>query len=497
MPNSARYTIRLPVPEIRSLSLGGGGARGCVYGDVLNELDHMGVLDQLEDVLGVSAGSITGSLLAIGASPQEITNLSQQTNFKELLGSFSLFNGGGLGLFTTRKLEQMVKNNLQAQFTMRIEELKSYLSPEDPAQEEVNWLGNQPLTFETLAKLQQFYIKIGQKDKIKTLSILAVDKHHAKPCLFSHLSNSNILIADAVVASCAIPPVFKPHTIEIDGQKKQFMDGGMHRSLLTPEYQIPKFVTNKERRLDSVLLWLEPEEEANQKIYGASTSLNVAMIFIGWLIEMVFGANGVQAKFGMEQGAKNYGQNVIPMDTNISPNDFGISVESKQILSEQSVRSVKNYFQNFREGASYIIDGGSLEECLYELPYLKLDEAIDSINEHPLDKSITDEVKAHRALQESEYSKIILHQLEQLIVDLQILENAIAAYCTPLSMTIDSIQSQRIYNINMERVFNGCAHQLGTFFSQNEVNEANYPHIYKLKERYLPVCDIFQGQPHP
>lgn len=93
-----------------ALVLGGGGAKGFAHVGVLEELDQAGIVPDV--IIGCSAGAIVGSLYA--ANPNII-------EFKELLLSGKKSDVIAVstkdwpyGLFDKSKLEQYLKNNIQA-----------------------------------------------------------------------------------------------------------------------------------------------------------------------------------------------------------------------------------------------------------------------------------------------------------------------------------------------------------------------------------------------
>ena len=53
----------------------GGGVRGLAYAGVFSVLEEKGILQQIENVGGSSAGAIAGMLVSIGYSADEIDSL--------------------------------------------------------------------------------------------------------------------------------------------------------------------------------------------------------------------------------------------------------------------------------------------------------------------------------------------------------------------------------------------------------------------------------------
>ena len=71
---------------IKHITFSGGGAKGAVYGGVYKILKKFGIIDKAEDIAGTSAGAITAAFVATGISAEEFEDLSNKTNFKDLLG---------------------------------------------------------------------------------------------------------------------------------------------------------------------------------------------------------------------------------------------------------------------------------------------------------------------------------------------------------------------------------------------------------------------------
>ena len=491
------FNIILPVPAVQSLSLGGGGARGAVYGPALGCLEKEGILSTVKDVQGVSAGAITACLVALGATTLELQALAQQTDFKSLLVEWSLFKDG-LGVFYTTKLKVMIEENVQKCFLTRLHEARSLCNEQyDATSPEGLALLSQltqleakqtTITFDTLNQLRQVFTTLGQPNKVKTISILAVCMTDGRPFLFSYKNHKNTCISDAATASCAIPPVFKPHYIDINGKKEPFIDGGFYRSIFTPTHQIPAFKTEMEKRLNSILLLLQPDTEANEHMYGPPQSLNFFLIFIGYLCKLIFGADGIQGRFEMEKSLKEYGHNVVSMNVDINPNDLGVTLEQKIAAGEKTEQSIKTYF-SFRKEAGYAIQG-SFSSCLYQVPFGQLNIAQAELCKQLSDAEpqIQDELDAsakkiivHRVKQET--LAILINEkidtIQQLIeaktsvedVDtaLLLLNEMMTTYCTlPLGVEDDD---KTIENVNMERLLNGTSYQLENLFTSMAANQ--------------------------
>src|SRR5688572_31966980 len=81
-------------PAYRNLVMEGGGVRGIAYGGALTELQKQGVLSEIKRVGGTSAGSIQAMLLALAYTPEEITQITYQTNINHFADGRFIFIGG-------------------------------------------------------------------------------------------------------------------------------------------------------------------------------------------------------------------------------------------------------------------------------------------------------------------------------------------------------------------------------------------------------------------
>lgn len=73
--------------KFRNLVFEGGGVKGAAYGGALEELEERGILNDITRVAGTSAGAITAVLLAVGYSPEELTDIIANTNFGDFADS--------------------------------------------------------------------------------------------------------------------------------------------------------------------------------------------------------------------------------------------------------------------------------------------------------------------------------------------------------------------------------------------------------------------------
>jgi NTE family protein len=187
------------------LTLSGGGSKGIAHIGVLRALLENGIKPEI--VSGTSAGAIIGALYAAGNTPDEI---EQAINDSNLIKIFRVIGMPGAGLVKLDYLKQRLSEHIA----------------ED--------------SFESL---------------VMPLFICATNLNIGKPVIFS----SGTLF-DKVVASCAVPWLFKP--VLIDGQL--YADGGITNNMpagaIRDKCDIligcnvkPKLVIEENKNLDTLM----------------------------------------------------------------------------------------------------------------------------------------------------------------------------------------------------------------------------------------------------
>lgn len=82
-----------------NLALEGGGIRGIAYGGALKALEEENILPGIKRVAGTSAGAIQAALLAVGYTPDEITDITFRTPVQQFNDGRFIFFGGTNRLF--------------------------------------------------------------------------------------------------------------------------------------------------------------------------------------------------------------------------------------------------------------------------------------------------------------------------------------------------------------------------------------------------------------
>ena len=171
-----------------NLALSGGGVWGISYAGAFEELEALGILQQIRCVAGTSAGSMAGLLLALGYNSTEISQKIREANYarfldngnvNQIVNHYGYYNGNyALGVF-----HEWVEGKL----------------------------GSANATFADL-------IAANGLD----LRVYATNLNTRQVFEFSYRKTKDVSIADAVRASISVPLFFT--AIEIQGQI--FIDGG-------------------------------------------------------------------------------------------------------------------------------------------------------------------------------------------------------------------------------------------------------------------------------
>lgn len=177
-------------PKI-GVALGGGGARGMAHVGVLRSLESAGI--PIDMIAGTSIGSFVGALYSTGAPIDDIEKLALQTNWSNLIE----LKMSRIGFFSTRRLERFI--NFHLSFLQRdILRLPSRRAAEEYLESDL-----QDLHFSDL--------------KIP-FACLAADLYSGSLIVFDSGP-----VAQAVRASCSIPGLFEPITLD----DRVLVDGGV------------------------------------------------------------------------------------------------------------------------------------------------------------------------------------------------------------------------------------------------------------------------------
>jgi len=199
--------------DYKNLVMEGGGVRGLAYAGVLTVLEQNGVLHQIENVGGSSAGAIAALLVSIGYTAAEIDSLMTELPIER----FNDGRGGVIGKYKRFKNDFGIYRG--GAFEKWLQQLIQYKT------------GNPLLTFEQLHELHttnNFY-----KDLYCTGTNLSKQQLE----IFSYNNTPQMPLALAVRISSSIPLYFEPVALDNHLQKMKktdsvsfinyYVDGGM------------------------------------------------------------------------------------------------------------------------------------------------------------------------------------------------------------------------------------------------------------------------------
>ncbi|MGV3539617.1 MAG: patatin-like phospholipase family protein [Rufibacter sp.] len=216
-------------PVYKNLALEGGGIRGIAYGGALAELEKRGMLQNIERIAGTSAGAIQACLLAMGYSPQQITDITFKTPIQKFADGRFFFIGGFARMSNRYGWYRGEK------FTHWLSELIREKT------------GNPDLTF------GQLHALAGQNG-FRDLYITGTNLSRQRPEVFSHETYPNMKVKDAVRISMSVPMFFqavfmdstghvypKPHpTVTTD----VLVDGGLLMNFPLMVFDHPRYFSS-------------------------------------------------------------------------------------------------------------------------------------------------------------------------------------------------------------------------------------------------------------
>lgn len=180
----------------------GGGAKGLLYVGALQACEAAGV--EFGAVAGSSAGAITAMLVASGYSAEAVEKKMESA--LKTLGRplVAVVTPGRRSLLASKKLRSWLAEALAEQ-----------IYPERPVE--------QARTFADVREAT----KSETRPQGTSLYVVTMDLASGQPLVFSPDLTPNMSVADAVVASSAIPVAFPSQRVEIDKSVRRLVDGGV------------------------------------------------------------------------------------------------------------------------------------------------------------------------------------------------------------------------------------------------------------------------------
>lgn len=172
----------------------GGGAKGIAYVGALQAAEDAGL--EFRGVAGSSAGAITATLVACGYRSARITELMD--------GALKAFGSPLRAALSVHRRSLLSSRRLRVWL---VEALAEKLGPPPNGED---W------TFAALAD------RTG-----RSLYVVTTDLAERQPLVFSPITTPDAAVADAVLASCAIPVAFPAQRMRIEDDVHRLADGGV------------------------------------------------------------------------------------------------------------------------------------------------------------------------------------------------------------------------------------------------------------------------------
>ncbi len=199
--------------QYKNLVLEGGGVRGLAYAGAYSVLYQKGIIDNIENIAGSSAGSIAGLMISLGYTPVEMDSIMRNLKIEKfndghwgIIGKVNRFKKE-YGLFHGKKYEQWLKELIETK------------------------TGNSTTTFLQLHEMRK------QNKNIKEFYCTGTNLTQQRTEIFSWKHTPNMMIKTAVRISGSIPIYYKPVILDSLGNEvikinkgvlyNYYVDGGM------------------------------------------------------------------------------------------------------------------------------------------------------------------------------------------------------------------------------------------------------------------------------
>ncbi len=202
---------------VKELVFNGGGARGAGMPGVYYALKSAnGLWDNVETLAGTSVGSITSALFSV--SP-ELDELKADTLDKDFLDIISIKQSLIPFSLSLESLKNFINDYLKKHILNYLQKCSKLPSDLSNLLARIHEKADYEITFNDLAILHHHFPK--KFKKIITTSTMQ-ENHTGKLCIYDAKKTPNCSVAQACIASSAIPGVFK--SVWINDQKH--LDGG-------------------------------------------------------------------------------------------------------------------------------------------------------------------------------------------------------------------------------------------------------------------------------
>lgn len=334
--NEAKFEVSKKECSIKNLVFKGGGIKGLGYVGVLQALEEEGVLRNIENVGGASAGAITALVLALGYSNNETEEILKKIDFKDILE-----DGHGKSFFGMINLAKTYGIHPGKKFRQFISQ--KIIEPK---------LGKANATFSDLnAKVR------NQKDKtadarFRDIHMIGTNLSTGSQEIFSYYTTSEMPLVDALCISMSIPIFFEPKIHQKDNRGKfvknengalsvvsaetgeMYVDGGVVNNypidLFDTDYPNPQTLGF---RVDSLHSIVELRDQKKPKVTNIKGFLDYGTCLFS-------AVSSAQDKNQLED---NFRTVYIDIE-HIGTTQFVLSTDEQKMLINNGRKATKQYF---------------------------------------------------------------------------------------------------------------------------------------------------------
>ena len=269
------------------LVLGRGGIKGCVLTGALEAFDTIFNINRIKYIIGSSAGGVVGTMLCIGYTPKELSEIFLHLNLAE---------------YRDIKISNMLSTYGTDDCSKLMRLLKSIIIQKC----------DYNITFKEL------YSKTG-----KTLILTGSNITDIKTVFFSRLTYPDMKVIDALRITLSYPFLFEP----IKLNNKYFIDGAA-----LDDYPMDYFKNIKSK----IGIILKTKKEKNKPVYNIKN-------FLGYTGAVIF---SIVKKFNNMCLAKNIENTIVIKLPDIHALEFGISYKTKLNLRNIGYNITIKYLNN-------------------------------------------------------------------------------------------------------------------------------------------------------
>jgi len=317
--------------QFRNMVFEGGGVKGIAYGGAIMKLDDMNLLSNIKRFAGTSAGAINATVLALGYSAKETSEIIANTDF-------SKFADDDLGVFRdTMRLVEKYGWHKGDKFKKWIGSLLERKS------------GKKDLTFDGLYQLSQ-----KENSLYKELYVVGTNLSTQQAEIYSHETTPNMKIKDAVRISMSIPLYFQAVRNE---EGEVLVDGGVTRNYPINLFDHIKYLDNQENgeevdynqtkgfifNHETLGFRLDDEgEKANSMVTNQPIFQDIENIY-NYAQALVTFMRQTASRIHLHKN--DWNRTIVIDTTGVGVTEFDITKEKIESLIENGQKGVKSHFE--------------------------------------------------------------------------------------------------------------------------------------------------------